>query len=766
MKNMKRWKRLMAVGLCSAMMFSMSVGVSATETQKTDETAVETEKADETAEESDKNINKGETILQGDSGVSGNVDDEPLVQADGEELEEVEEIEEKEKAAANAIETQADGEELPEMEFDSSNIKVSHEKKNIGDGSFTFVGFNYTVDYTVELPDGWQVEKYNDSSCVYIDGILTMHYLTVNEPNKITISFRPSALSSKPHNVICKIDLLKHYSNGEADGVAKNKDISFSTEVVSIDHDSAANRPYPIPTHLVYDGTQDLVFKLNVGTGDWAVKEINEILIRFTYELGYLLTSDDFTYDAETGEVEIPYFMLNELISKAISEHKHSFMPDSGGVDTVIGVDVNKLTYQNGKVYVDDGFNSDEDNRKYGWTRENYGNSDTWTIEYAANKWSANGEMPEFIDTSYEFDGTQDMVFNFKNGTGDNAIKAVKEVLFPIQEQNAADENGIYLQHFRIGNYGTSFNYDISKGQVTLFKHAVSAIVYGEYTSVSNVYGGGFMVVELANGQTRTLYAGDGDANWSVKILEKSPEAAGQHRIPAKEGGYTVEDMQTLVDINKEHDVVIYTPEGAVFTFAKGTMRMIDGKDNYPLGVEIIADFSHSGIKNTNVTSSVFACRINFEYSGELPGTAKISIPVDKEWNGQTLYYYQVMEDGTLKYTGKSGKVENSIFEVFQSHCSDYVLLAKSPKELGVTENTGSDNNTGNAGNTGNNNNQSGAGGAQGSTDNSDVQFKPVDTTKTSPRTGDNNMILLFVVVCVGSCIVGVSALKARRRTR
>ena len=40
MKNMKKWKRLLAVGMCSALMFSMSVGVSATENQDTEETGV------------------------------------------------------------------------------------------------------------------------------------------------------------------------------------------------------------------------------------------------------------------------------------------------------------------------------------------------------------------------------------------------------------------------------------------------------------------------------------------------------------------------------------------------------------------------------------------------------------------------------------------------------------------------------------------------------------------------------------------------------
>lgn len=765
MRNMKKWKRLMAVGLCCAMMFSMSVGVSATETQKTDETAVETEKvdekADETADESDKNINKGETILQGDSGVSGNVDDKPLVQADGEELEEaekVEEIEEEEDEAAEyAIDTQADSEGLPEMEWDGK-FTVSHEKEEYttgsGAGGSSF-GFgsggifvnDYEVVYTVALGDEW---KDATNGSVYVDGVrmrcdLDWYYTAPS----IAYSFKPIELSSKPLNVTFKIAELKHYSNGMADGVAKDVEISFVTEVENIDPSHMSENSYQIPTYLVYDGTQDLVFPIKNGTGDWAIKEISKLELG-TDVYGRKITNDYFTYDAGTGEVKIPYWALNAIISD-----DSTLQGISKG--SVLYVRICEGTYQNGKAIGDGG----QDEFKYGlseMTATGAGNIN-WTVEYVAGDWSANGEMPEFIDKSYEFDGTQDMVFNFKNGTGDNAIKAVKEVFFPIQEQNAADKNGTYLAHFRIGNYGTSFNYDIEKGQVTIYKHAVSAIVYGEYTSVSNVYGGGFMVVELANGQTRTLYAGDGDANWSVKILEKSSNATGQHRIPAKEGGYTVEDMQILVNINKDHDVVIYTPEGVVFTFAKGTMRMIDGKDNYPFGVEIIADFSKSGITYKGVTSDIFACRINFEYSGELPGTAKVSIPVDNKWNGQTLYYYQVGGNGeTLLNTEKSAVVENGLFEIMQEHCSDYVILSKLPKELGVTG-------TADIGN-GNNGNTS----TQGSTNtasenNATPQFKPVNTN-AAPRTGDAAMVLLFIVLCGGACAVGVPALKARRRTR
>ena len=74
--------------------------------------------------------------------------------------------------------------------------------------------------------------------------------------------------------------------------------------------------------------------------------------------------------------------------------------------------------------------------------------------------------------------------------------------------------------------------------------------------------------------------------------------------------------------------------------------------------------------------------------------------------------------------------------------------------------------NDNNNNNTGNGNNQTGNGNTQGSGNNSTTQVKPADTTKTSPKTGDNNMILLFAVLCAGSRVVGVSTLKARRKIR
>lgn len=714
MKNMKRWKRLLAVGMCSAMMFSMSVGVSATENQDTEETTVaETQEEEETAPEE-------EAVLKGDSGVSVNENDE-LPQVDKEALEKAIEKAVEPESTVEVTETEEDSDELPIVEW-NNNFTVSHSKGQL-------------VGYDIELGDEWKLiteDSGKEPSNVkkYINGALmdsqaAWKYVFV-------LSFEPEDLA-EPLEITYEVDKLEHYSNGKVDGIAKNVRISYKTEV-----EENGGKPYILPTVLDYDGTQDLVFRFKNGTGDHAIKDIQKVIF---YPDDGLSFWGDFTYDVDAGTVTVKHSLVNNMMNSPY----------------FINLRDKIKSFQ---VYME---YTDKSGIQY------QGSPDTalWKVNYVANKWTSNGEKPEIIGTSYEFDGTQDMVFNFKNGTGDNAIVSVEQILFNIKEQNNADENGGYLASFYIGNYGVSYNYDIEKGQVTLFKHAVSALVHSDrsdWEAVENVYGNIWMTVKLANGATGTVFSNEG-TDWTVKVLERSPEASSQHVVNLTESlnEFDADQMQNLIDINKNADVVLRTPEGVTFTFAKGTMRMIDDKDGYPFGVEIIADFSKSGIKNTNVESSVFACRINFEYSGELPGTAKISIPVDNKWNGQTLYYYQVMEDGTLKDTGKSGKVENGIFDVFQSHCSDYVLLAKSPKELGVTENTDNDNNNNN---TGNGNNQTGNGNTQGSGNNSTTQVKPVDTTKTSPKTGDNNMILLFAVLCAGSCVVGVSTLKARRKIR
>ena len=79
---------------------------------------------------------------------------------------------------------------------------------------------------------------------------------------------------------------------------------------------------------------------------------------------------------------------------------------------------------------------------------------------------------------------------------------------------------------------------------------------------------------------------------------------------------YTVSDvniskarMQELVEINKEQDIVINTPVGVTFTFAKGTMHMVEGMENYPFGVDLVTDYSKSGINDSKIKIGRASCR-------------------------------------------------------------------------------------------------------------------------------------------------------------
>lgn len=697
MKNMKRWKRLLAVGLCSAMMFSMTVGVSATENQDTEETTVE-----------------DEVIFKGDAGISSNLNDE-LPQVDMEALEESEKKDNEVKLTVEETETQENSEDLPEVEWNGS-FDISHQD------------YDWGTMYSVKLKNenGWNAVKDEYLSdgikegsryTLYINGIIT-------EKGKFSSGEASIGIEKgnmvEPLEVTLEIDRLEHYSNGTLDGVAKNVRASFTTEKVEED-----GIPQLLTLRADFDGVDNVAFKVK-NTAKIGSIFGNSVSTYINGDRARAIDLDELiSYDAEAEEI-----IVNG--GRLWANFKNTGNYGDIKIEGLILVSDNDLR---SKV--------------------------TLNIRYTSRINWENGEKPKLIDSYCEFDGTKDMEFRFENVTGANRITSVDGIMFFIKETNTSDA----LAWIRIRNdvTGSGYGADVENGYVRLPKSDMAGLIYDEkWDAVLNIYGRVGVLVTLANGKQCMLNGGDGEADWSFKVLEKSPDATEQYwqDVP-KNKVFTAEEMQTLVDKNKTADVTLRTPEGVYYTFAKGTMRMIEGKESFKFDLELITLFKDSDINNTKVTEADFACRINFAYSGELPGTAKISIPVDEKWNGKTLYYYQVMENGTLKDTGEKNVVKSGRYEVTQSHCSDYVLLAKSPKELGVTENTGNNNN-----NTGNGNNQTGNGNTQGSGNNSTTQVKPADTTKTSPKTGDNNMILLFAVLCAGSCVVGVSTLKARRKIR
>lgn len=105
----------------------------------------------------------------------------------------------------------------------------------------------------------------------------------------------------------------------------------------------------------------------------------------------------------------------------------------------------------------------------------------------------------------------------------------------------------------------------------------------------------------------------------------------------------------------------------------------VDAKDNK---VERVAD--RAGIKDSSYTI------VDFEYSGNLPGTLKAAVNVSKKFADGTrvaLYYYN-SKKGVLENQYQVTTVSNGFAEFAIDHCSEYVLVDVSAAEGTITTST------------------------------------------------------------------------------
>ena len=184
--------------------------------------------------------------------------------------------------------------------------------------------------------------------------------------------------------------------------------------------------------------------------------------------------------------------------------------------------------------------------------------------------------------------------------------------------------------------------------------------------------------------------------------------------------------MSTLITENATKDVVIKTPAGITLTFAKGTMKLVAGKDTYDFGVSISDDYSKQSDMG-DVTKDNFVSLIDFEYSGNLPAEATIKIPVGTDRTGQTLYYLQKTETGYTLI--QSAKVDDEGYiTVKQDHCSTYVVATEDVSNGKSSDNSTIDNNT--------------------STD-ADKDNSSTEQNTTKETKGSNNWYIYVIIVLV-----------------
>lgn len=135
-------------------------------------------------------------------------------------------------------------------------------------------------------------------------------------------------------------------------------------------------------------------------------------------------------------------------------------------------------------------------------------------------------------------------------------------------------------------------------------------------------------------------------------------------------------DFASILTENATKDVVIKNADGVTFTFAKGTMKAVDGKTEYDFGTNIITDYSKATELSTEVTKDNFVLQIDYNYSGQLPAKASIIFNVGSELAGKTLYYYLYNTDKTYKIVQSVVVADDGSVTVKQDHCSTYVLTS------------------------------------------------------------------------------------------
>ncbi len=188
------------------------------------------------------------------------------------------------------------------------------------------------------------------------------------------------------------------------------------------------------------------------------------------------------------------------------------------------------------------------------------------------------------------------------------------------------------------------------------------------------------------------------------------------------------EIFNTLLEENKTKDIVIKSDNDVTFTFTKGTMKPVEGKDSYDFSTTINSAYNTD--LPSYVTSNNFVSQINYNYSGKLPAEASIRFYAGTQYSGKTLYYYLLNEDKTFAEVQSIVVDDLGYVTVKQDHCSNYLLTSEEPKNQDNTNNTETSGTT-------------------------EDKTSPVTgdnaSNKETPATGDNSMMLLYLLAGVSA---------------
>lgn len=203
---------------------------------------------------------------------------------------------------------------------------------------------------------------------------------------------------------------------------------------------------------------------------------------------------------------------------------------------------------------------------------------------------------------------------------------------------------------------------------------------------------------------------------------------------PKTDAVYTAEEFDQLLAKNADSDVVIKSSDNVTMSFAKGTMKKVDGVDTYDFTSTMSIDSGTSKLP-ASVKADKFVAKITYNYSGKLPAEATVKILVGTKYSGKDVYYSLFNGDGKLTEMKKATVDKNGYMTVKQSHCSDWIITTSDPTQ---EENAGAN----------------------------DSPVVDNSTTVTSPKTGDVNKVWTDVVLFMGVVLTFVGIVKSKKVMR
>lgn len=161
---------------------------------------------------------------------------------------------------------------------------------------------------------------------------------------------------------------------------------------------------------------------------------------------------------------------------------------------------------------------------------------------------------------------------------------------------------------------------------------------------------------------------------------EEDPTPVEQHivELPENKTSLSSSELTALLQENQTKDVVIKSNNNVTFTFKKGTMDAVDGKDSYDFSTTLNTTYSTD--LPYYATQDNFVSQIDYNYSGKLPGQASIRFYVGNEYAGQTLYYSLLNENKTYAEVQKITVDSEGYMTVKQDHCSSYIVTKDNPE--------------------------------------------------------------------------------------